>query len=333
MACLPDTAIEVIFQYGLCAMNLTIFSSVCRQWRTAGQEPMCWAGKTVFIEGAANITREQLSAWLPRWHSAERVHLTCSQMDLLPAPLTVPHAIVHLWQTERLSVRRVSWRERALEEHTTDHYREDVSISPLGFWNEISIAGSPWLVCLTVDRVPDEVRLMREQLDDEGVDFWAPITLGWTSARTFDDLADMCSISFRDASGHGRKLTDRIVHAQMFPDRVWKARQWAWVPSEMASRPHPPPLYRMGRDGAREALCAARLDRARGAIRLASAFDVAHSISMHGHTQPIAEEMRFFVALPDSRRIRRRLLSHPYRDFVELPVPFLASSFRPAAEV
>ena len=89
-AAFPDVVLESILEYGLCVPNLVKVSSVCRRWMKATQEPMSWSGKTVFIEGARGITREQLSAWLPRWRWAQRLHLTYSQMDLLAAPLTAP---------------------------------------------------------------------------------------------------------------------------------------------------------------------------------------------------------------------------------------------------
>ena len=63
----PDVALESILEYGLCVPNLLNVSSVCRLWMKAAKEPMSWGGKKVFIEGARGITREQLSAWLPRW--------------------------------------------------------------------------------------------------------------------------------------------------------------------------------------------------------------------------------------------------------------------------
>ena len=107
----------------------------------------------------------------------------------------------------------------------------------------------------------------------------------------------------------------------------------AWAQSGMPGRPRRPSLYYVwDQSGARVKLCTAQLDRARGEIRLTTGSDIVHSFSMRGQMRPLAGEMRFFVAVPDDRRMRRHLLSCPYRDFAELPVPFLSSTIRPAAE-
>ena len=290
---------------------------------------MCWAGKTVFIEGAGDITRGQLTAWLPRWRLAERVHLTRSQMDLLDAPLEVPHAIVHLWQTESVRVQNVSWRERDVD---IDGSRDPISTSALGFWNKIQIGGSACLACLTADWAPDDVRLMREELGEEGRHLWAPIQVGWTSARTFNELAVACESSF-PSSHVGPQVTDRIVHAQMFPHLEWNMAMREWDQMGMTGRPPTPPLVdNWAHFGARVTMCTAQLDRARGAIRMTTGSNIAHTLTMRGLSLPIADEMRFFVVLPDNPRMRRLFRNFPYRDFVELPVPFLASTIRPAAE-
>ena len=127
LAAFPDVALESILEYGLCVSNLVDVYSVCRQWMKATQVPISWGGKKVFIEGARGFTRELLSAWLPRWRLADRVHLhlTYSQTDLLAAPLTASHAIVFLIQNEGHRVRNVSWRQRGVG---ADGARADIRV-------------------------------------------------------------------------------------------------------------------------------------------------------------------------------------------------------------
>ena len=131
LAAFPDVALESILEYGLCVSNLVDVYSVCRQWMKATQVPINSGGKKVFIEGARGFTRELLSAWLPRWRLADRVHLhlTYSQTDLLAAPLTASHAIVFLIQNEGHRVRNASWRQRGVG---ADGTRADISFDPLG---------------------------------------------------------------------------------------------------------------------------------------------------------------------------------------------------------
>ena len=322
----PDVILEAILEYGLCVPNLMDISSVCRLWMKAAQEPMSWGGKQVFIEGARGITREQLSAWLPRWRWAERLHLTYSQMDLLAVPLTAPHAIVHLWQTESNRAVSTSWRERV---RVTDKPRADVSSDPLGFWNKISIFDTPCLVCLTANRVPDDVCLMREELDDEGVDFWAPIVLGWTSAKTFDELAE--GFSGRTLTGRARGHADShfIMCADMLPDLQWVPGDRPCLLAGHPRRARVPAVFPLwGQSGARVHLCDAHLDRKRNEIQLITDSDLTHRFFMEGEWQPMPDELRFFVAMPDDPGLRRHQRSHPHRNFVELPVPFLASTLR-----
>ena len=127
LAAFPDVALESILEYGLCVSNLVDVYSVCRQWMKATQVPINSGGKKVFIEGARGFTRELLSAWLPRWRLADRVHLhlTYSQTDLLAAPLTASHAIVFLIQNEGHRVRNVSWRQRGVG---ADGARADIRV-------------------------------------------------------------------------------------------------------------------------------------------------------------------------------------------------------------
>ena len=130
-AVFPNAALSSILEYGLCVPNLMDVSSVCRRWMKATQEPLSWAGKTVIIQGARGITREQLSAWLRHWRLAHRLHLhlTYSQMDLLAAPLMASHAIVFLCQNEGHHVWSALWRERVVG---ADGTRVDNSFVPLG---------------------------------------------------------------------------------------------------------------------------------------------------------------------------------------------------------
>ena len=319
-ASFPDVALEGILEYGLCVPNLMDVSSVCRLWMKAAKEPMSWGGKKVFIEGASGITREQLSAWLPCWRRADRLHVTYSQMDLLPVPLTSPRAIVHLWQSESERARNTSWRERTL---VTEHTRPHISSDPLGFWSEISILDTPCLACLTADRAPDDVCLMREELDDDGVDLWAPIVLGWTNAKTFDELAEGFLAWYRN--GHTRSDEDShfIVGGDMFPDLTWERGQRTWLLAGHPRRARVPPLFQLcGESGARATLCNAHLDRKRNEIQLITESNLIHRFYMHGETQPMPEELRFFVAMPDDPPLRRRQRRHPHKNFVELPVPF-----------
>ena len=119
----------------------------------------------------------------------------------------------------------------------------------------------------------------------------------------------------------------------MTPDLEWDIAMNEWHRMGMTGRPHTPPLLdTWGHCGARVTLCTAQLDRARGAIRMTTGSNIAHTLTMRGLSLPIADEMRFFVVLPDNPRMRRLFRNFPYRDFVELPVPFLASTIRPAAE-
>ena len=327
---LPDAVLGIIFEHGVSVDVVADLSRVCHRWRAAARGPSAWAGKAVFIEGCRGICREELRDWIARWRSVERVHLTYSQLDLLDTPLALPHAIVHLWQTESFRTRSVSWRERDLD---LEDGRDEVSTSPLGFWNEVTIGGTQWLACLTADRVPDEVRLMREDLDDEGVDLWASVSLGWTNARTFDDLAAMCTCAFRDGRS-GRRETDCIVHAQIFPDIEWQLAERSWVRSGMPGRLRRPPLYHVwDQNGGRATLCTAQLDRALSRITMTTGAGREHTFTMLDSRSPILEDMRFFVALPDNPRLRRLLSEHPRRNFVELPVPFLASTLLPAKAV
>ena len=335
----PDVVLEGILEYGLCVPNLMDISSVCRLWMNAAKEPMSWGGKKVFIEGARDITREQLSAWLPRWRWAERLHLTYSQMDLLAVPLTAPHAIVHLWQTESIRAVSTSWRERV---RVTDKARPDVSSDPLGFWSEISILGTPCLACLTADRAPDDVCLMREELDDEGVDFWAPIVVGWTSAKTFDELAEGFSGWHLTGRARGHADSHFIACADMFPDPHWVRGDRPWL---LAGHPRlarvPTVLKLRHQSGERVHLCNAHLDRKRNEIQLITESDLIYRFFMEGEWQlmpdelrfsvewqPMPDELRFFVVMPDDPRLRRLQRNHPHRNFVELPVPFLASTLR-----
>ena len=326
---LPDTALQIIFQYGLCTVNLPRLARVCHQWRAASLNPTCWAGKCVCIERAADITRDQLNAWIRRWHSVERLYMTNSQMDLLAATLEMPHAIVHLWQTESIRVRGAPPRERNLD---VDQVRHGLPMLSLGSWREISIAGDRWLACMTADRAPDEVRLMRENRCDGLSSYWAPITLGWASARTLDELAHACSIEFRGGRGLGRRVTDLIVHAELFPDIGWEVIMENWIESGMASRPRPPPLFQSeDQDGQRVTMCTARLDRERGAMHITSSgFD--NSFGARGGAQPIAGDMCFFVAVQKALHMRLNVLGNLNEAFVTLPAPLLASSFRPTTE-
>ena len=322
----PEVALESILEYGLCVKNLLDVSSVCRLWMKAAKEPFSWAGKEVFIEGARAITREQLSAWLPCWRWAQRLHLTYSQMDLLAVPLTAPHAIVHLWQTESDRARSTSWRERT---SVTDETRAHISSDPLGFWNEIRILDIPCLACLTDDRAPDAVCLMREKLDDEGVDLWAPIVLGWTSAKTFDELAEGFSAWYRNGRARGYEDSHFILCADMFPDLAWERGDRTWLLAGHPRRARVPPLFQLwGQSGARVTLCNAHLDRERNEIQLTTESDVVHRFFMPGEKHRMPEELRFFVAMPDDLPLRRQQRRHPHRNFVELPVPFLASTLR-----
>ena len=325
---LPDAPLGIIFEHVLSVNVIVAFSGVSRRWRAATRDPSCWAGKTVFIEGLRDISRESICAWMARWRAVDRVHLTYSQLDMLDTPLALPHAIVHLWQTERIRTRRVSWRERELD---LVEGRVDVSTSPLGFWNEVTIEGKPWLACLTEDRVPDEVRLMREELDDEGVDFWDTIFFGWTNARTFDDLAHMCAFG---PDRHGLRETDRLEYAQILSDIEWQETQRAWAHSGMQGRPPAPPLYQIwDQNGARVTVCTAQLRRAAQHITLTTSDGRDHRFQMRGARRPIEEDMRFFVAMPDNPELRQHLVDHPHRDFVQLPVPFLVSTLLPGSVV
>ena len=325
-ASFPDVALEGILEYGLCVPNLMDVSSVCRLWMKAAKEPMSWGGKKVFIEGARGITPQQLSAWLPCWRRAERLHLTYSQMDLLPVPLTVPHAIVHLWQSESERARNISWRERTL---VTENTRPHISSDPLGFWNEISILDIPCLACLTADRAPDDVCLMREELDDDGVDLWAPIVLGWTNAKTFDELAEGFSAWYRN--GHTRSYEEShfVICGDMFPDLTWERGQRTWLLAGHPRRARVAPLFQLwGESGGRATLCNAHLDRKRNEIQLTTESNLMHRFRMRGDAQLMPEELRFFVAMPDDPPLRRHQRRHWHRNFVELPVPFLASTLR-----
>ena len=58
-----------------------------------------------------------------------------------------------------------------------------------------------------------------------------------------------------------------------------------------------------------------------------------HTFTMRDSRSPILEDMPFSVALPDNPRLRRLFSEHPRRNFVELPVPFLASTLLPASAV
>ncbi|CAK0864659.1 unnamed protein product [Prorocentrum cordatum] len=326
----PQVALERIFQYALGVDSIAYLARVCRDWRATAREPTFWAGKKVFIEGAGGITREQLSAWLPSWRSAERVYLTCSQLDLLGAPPAVPHAIVHLWQTESFRVQNVSWRDRDV---VTDEARMNISTHELGFWKLLRTGGEACLACLTADRAPDEVCLMREELGEDGVDLWAPIDVGWTSAKTFDELAEAYDISVRSDFHVGTRKTDRIVHAQMLPEHGWDIAMATLEQMGMRhTAPPAPPLFRASRRGGpRKTLCTARLDRARGEIQVTTGGNSVHTLGMRGLPLPLADEMRFFVIMWDDPRLRRMCRRHPRRKFAELAVPFLASTFRPAS--
>ena len=306
----PDVALESILEYGLCVPNLLDVSSVCRLWMKAAKEPFSWAGKEVFIEGARAITREQLSAWLPCWRWAQRLHLTYSQMDLLAVPLTAPHAIVHLWQTESDRARSTSWRERT---SVTDETRAHISSDPLGFWSKISILDTPCLACLTADRAPDEVRLMREELDDEGVDLWAPILLGWTSAKTLNELAEGFSARHVNGRARGRGDSNFIACADMIPDLEWERADRKRHLSGQRGRARAPPLYEVwGQSGARVTLCDAYLDRRRNSIQLITDSNIVHRFFIRGERRPMPEKLRFFVAMADDLRLRRHQRSHPH---------------------
>ena len=321
---LPDAPLGMIFEHVLSVNVIAVFSAVCRRWRAATRDPSSWVGKTVFIEGFRGISRESMCAWIGRWGSVDRVHLTYSQLDMLDTPLALPHAIVHLWQTERVRTRRFSWRERDLDLWEGS---VDVSTSPLGFWNEVTIGGEPWLACLTDDRVPDEVRLMREALDDDGVDLWDTIFIGWTNAWNFDDLADMCAFGH---DWHAVRETDRIVYAQMYSDIEWEKSQRYMSERGMQDGPRAPPLYKVwDQNGARSTVCTAQLHRAVQHITMTTSDGREYRYQMHGAVRPIEEDMRFFVAMPDNRELRQVLVDCPHRDFVSLPVPFLVSTLLP----
>ena len=93
--------------------------------------------------------------------------------------------------------------------------------------------------------------------------------------------------------------------------------------------------------GGRVHLCNAHLDRKRNEIQLITESDLIYRFFMEGEWQlmpdelrfsvewqPMPDELRFFVVMPDDPRLRRLQRNHPHRNFVELPVPFLASTLR-----
>ena len=80
--------------------------------------------------------------------------------------------------------------------------------------------------------------------------------------------------------------------------------------------------------GARVHLCNANLDRKRNEIQLITESNLIYRFFMEGEWQPMPDELRFFVVMPDDPRLRRLQRNHPHRNFVELPVPFLASTLR-----
>ena len=86
---------------------------------------------------------------------------------------------------------------------------------------------------------------MREVLDPEGTAFWAPATLGWTTARNVEELANACSISTKfGGRGFGRRVAHRTVHAQLYTDFARELAGETWALSGLPGSPRPPPLYR-----------------------------------------------------------------------------------------
>ena len=121
---------------------------------------------------------------------------------------------------------------------------------------------------------------------------------------------------------------------QIITDGEWDDALREMDESAMEEPPTTPPspMYpTWGERGQRMAMCNARLDRARGAIRMTTGSDVAHYFGMRGQMMlPITEEMRFFVVIADNPSMRRRLRNRFWCDFSELPAPFLASTLREA---
>ena len=202
-------------------------------------------------------------------------------------------------------------------------------MDPLGFWSEIIILGTPCLACLTADRAPDEVRLMREELDNEGVDLWAPILLGWTSAETFDELADAFSTWYVNGRARGRGDSTFLACADMMPDLEWERADRKRHLTGRRGRTRAPPIYKVwGQSGARVTLCDAQLDRKHNSIQLITDSNVVHRFVMREKWRPMPEKLQFFVVMPDDLRLRRQQCSHLHQNFMELPVPFLASTVR-----
>ena len=267
---LQDAAVERAFQFALDTDGAATLSRVSRQWREAACRPSSWAGKEIVI-ARGHMTREQLGVWMPRWNLAEVICMRYAQHDMLVETPSAPCEIWHLWDTE-LPRRN----------------------QPMGAWREVEIDGDPWLACITAERAPDRVSVVRGNAHGREPDLHGPVCLGWTTAKSVEELGDMTS----RVAGYRRQRSDIILSAALHPLELCR-RALVMSAMQRCLRPEQQPICF---DEDSRFVAHLLLDRENGLIRACTQCSGDRQISLSDVDYPVNSNtpLRFFIAVQDT---------------------------------